>query len=330
MIRFINIVLLLIKMRFLIKEAYEGKNQTNLSKRDLKLIQLLVQNSRTPISLLAQKLGVSKAAISMRIKTLQEKGILSAPAFYYKLNIKGVPKLYMCEISTEFGLDRSIITEKLLKIHEVSTVIWFNANYNLLLLITAEDAQQAIDKVGKIIQLNKVRLRRAINNWFHPPHICQEINDVKVESTFEKEFLIDEFDKKLLQTIEKNPTATLLELSQSLRCAPLRVKKRLIFLQEKKMIVGFSYHINYWACGFEVISIPFSVYGREKTNEVIKELLKFPQTSNVWEFDYESNLGVVLWVKEQNEVSNILEKMQKKFPEMRDIEISVMTGIKGK
>jgi DNA-binding Lrp family transcriptional regulator len=313
-------------MRFLIKEVEASKKQANLSKRDKKLIQLLIQDGRIPISELAKKLRISRPAITQRIKTLKERNILLEPVTYS--NVKINQPMHLIQISTGLGHVKEEITSNLLNLEGVAGLLWYNYQYNLLIVSLHEDVQELVEKIESILDIKKMRILRTINNWFHPPHLFKYIKDKLIPFTNNAPE-IDELDSRIINTLHNSPRASILEISQTIGSAPITIKKRIQAMQKSGAITYFSHYVNPWACGKDIVSVHLSIKGRKNINKIVSKLLSYPQTGNVWEFDHEWNLNVIFWVSDQTEVNKILEELGR-HNEILDSEVMVLASMVGK
>jgi len=78
---------------------------------DLKLIKILMKNSRLPYTKIASNLGVTEAAIRKRVKALEEKGVIR------RFTIDVNPKALGYDLDVLIGIDTT--PEKYLKILEI-------------------------------------------------------------------------------------------------------------------------------------------------------------------------------------------------------------------
>ena len=314
-------------MRFSIKESIARKDLAKLSVKDKKLLQLLIQNSRMPVTQFAKKVGISKPAIVQKIDSLKKKGVLTGFVLYTNLNSLN-ENIYSLEISTRPVMAAEKINEELLKIKEVAGVLWYNGIHNFVVAINSNEPEYVIDKIEEIIEIKKFRLRKFRDNWFHPPHLFKEIKDKTLDfrRTNSK---ADETDKKIINSLYNNPTANFVELSDKTKLSPITIKKRLEKLEKNQTILGFSALLNPWRCGKEVVGVSLMVKGKKETEKILEHLLQIPQTSNVWEWDNEWNINVVFWVEEQIEINKILNNLHNNF-KILDTEISVLVAMAGK
>src|SRR3989338_623267 len=315
-------------MRFILKEIEAGNEKVKISVKDKKLIQLLIQDGRASISELSKKIGISKPAVVQKIKSLQDKNILLSPVLYSNVKIEDKPT-YFIQISTGLGYNTKENASELLSIEGIAGVLWWNGEYNLSLLVFTENIQELIEKIEKKFEIKKYRLLRAVNNWFHPPYVFSDVPDKDIGFS-KNNPKIDEFDRKILKILYDDSRKSILEISSELKSAPITIKKRIVEMKKSGAIISFSNYINFWVCGREVISILMQIKGRSNLDNTIKKFLSFPQTGNIWELEDEWNLNVILWVSNQKEVNDILEKINREIKGITNSEVYVLASLKGK
>jgi len=316
-------------MRFLLKESYAEKKRIKLSVKDKKLIQLLIQDGRASVSELAKKVGISKSAVVQKINSLTNKGVLLDPVLYTNVNLPVNKDFYTYHIKTQLGMNRKTVNDKLLAIDGMVAVLWYNGNFDLILVSSGEDSNKMIEEIDKIVPIKKLRVQKVIGTWFHPPHIFDEIKDVEAE--FERVSPnVTKLDEKILLYLHEKPRASLVDISGKVKSSPTTVKKRINEMKKNGAIVSFSNYVNFWLVERDLVSVSFIVKGQKNTDNLIKKLLNFPQVGNVWEFDHEWNVNAVFWVKDQVDVNRILESVSKKCEGILDTEIMSLVGMVGK
>lgn len=314
-------------MKFLVKESIARRGSDKLSVKDKKLIQLLIQDARMPVTQLAKKVGISQSAVVQKIAQLKKKGVLINPVLYSNIKSYDSP-LYIYEISTQIGIDDKKITENLIKIPGIVSVLWYNGPYNLVLAFHTKDPQNILDKIQEFVEIKKLRMRKAVDNWFHPPHLFKEIPDKK---TGFKRIIprVERIDKNILNVLEENPIASFTEISAKTKLAVQTIKKHLTYLEKSGIIISYHFFPEVWLCGREIISANLSIKGKKETERLVKHLLTIPEVGNIWEYDHEWNLGFVLWINEQFEVNKIINNITKNF-KILDYDVSILAGMIGK
>jgi len=135
---------------------------------DLKLIQILMKNSRTPFVKIAEMLGVSETAVRKRIRKLERDGVIR------KYTIEVDPKKIGFEITALIGIDTKpehyISTlEKLREMKEVINMYsssgdhmiliecWFKNSKELTNFIKTLEEIEGITKICPAIILEKIK-----------------------------------------------------------------------------------------------------------------------------------------------------------------------------
>lgn len=311
------------------KMIRSSREAPKLTVKDRKLVQLLVQNGRSSISELAKRVGISKPAILQKITSLTQKEVMLEPVLYSSLTLPENKNLYLFKVHTSLGLNNEDVTQKIKGIKGAVGILWYTGEYNLLMLVDHEDPERVVEDLERIVPVNKLRVMKIKYMWYHPPHLFSEIPDVKVSCG--KDFpIVDSADERMISYLNSHPRASLIEIATHCNLSTLTVKKRLSRLLKEGAIMRVSYYANPWCCGRDIISASFSVKGRKNTDALIKRLLEFPETGNVWELDHEWNLNAVFWVREQNRVNEILNTIYKEINGILDTQLMVLTGMTGK
>ncbi len=99
---------------------------------DLRLIEILRENARTPFIRIAKELGVSEAAIRKRVKTLEKRGVIK------KYTVEVDPRRLGFEVNALIGLDAKPenylqVIEKIKGMNEVTSVYVASGDHMILL-----------------------------------------------------------------------------------------------------------------------------------------------------------------------------------------------------
>jgi DNA-binding Lrp family transcriptional regulator len=142
--------------------------------------------------------------------------------------------------------------------------------------------------------------------------------------------VLEKNDAQILYALSHNPRGTILELARATGSAPATIKKRIVALQKNGAIISTSTYVDLWSCGCDLVSASFIVTGKENVDTLVRHLLSIPKTGNVWEFDHEWNINVVFWIKDQSEVSDIINQLKKSCRGILDVELMVLVRMVGK
>src|ERR1700679_4162860 len=100
------------------------------------IIEALQRDGRQPYGAIAEKVGLSEAAVRRRVQRLRESGIMQIVAVTDPLQL-GFTRQAMIGISVEG--DVRTVAEKLSALHEVAYVVMCAGSFDLLAEIVCED-----------------------------------------------------------------------------------------------------------------------------------------------------------------------------------------------
>jgi DNA-binding Lrp family transcriptional regulator len=122
-----------------------------LDSLDQKLLNLLSQNARTPVAVLASKLQVARTTINNRLARLEkEKTIQSYTIKRGTRDKQGLTATVLVQISQE---DAAGVLSHLKKIPLITKVITVSGRSDLMLTVCAlntEDLDQVLDDIGRV------------------------------------------------------------------------------------------------------------------------------------------------------------------------------------
>ncbi|WP_281632842.1 Lrp/AsnC family transcriptional regulator [Flavobacterium luteolum] len=118
------------------------KKNENTDYLDREIIQKLSENARIPFSDLAKELNISNSLVHLRVKKLQDAGIINS--FSVKLNPKelGFETITYTGIVTKEAHFSYSIAEKLKAIPEVIECHWVSGKYALFIKIVAANNEE--------------------------------------------------------------------------------------------------------------------------------------------------------------------------------------------
>ena len=118
------------------------KNTSNTDYIDKEIIRKLGENGRMPFSDLAKELNISNSLVHLRVRKMQESGIIIG--FSVKLNAKqiGFETITYTGIVTKEARFSYSISEKLKEIPEVVECHWVSGKYALFIKIVAANNEE--------------------------------------------------------------------------------------------------------------------------------------------------------------------------------------------
>jgi len=130
------------QFRFFQKTAIKMGPDLNIDKLDLKIIQQLMHDANISYAEMGKKLFVSAGTIHVRIKKLQDNGIISGMKFQVDLKKMGYDVIAFIGIYLEKSSLYDTVARDLKKIPEIVRMNYTTGNYSIFAEIVCKDIGQ--------------------------------------------------------------------------------------------------------------------------------------------------------------------------------------------
>jgi DNA-binding Lrp family transcriptional regulator len=123
-----------------------------LDNLDQQLIELLKVNARLPVVTLAKSLGCARSTVQLRLKALEDNGVISGYTVSVKKRQKDSSIRAMVLISSDSKTEFDVI-KGLTRRHEIVKLYSISGRYDLCAILTTESTQELdaiIDKIRAI------------------------------------------------------------------------------------------------------------------------------------------------------------------------------------
>ena len=138
----------------------------NIDENDLKILEILKKNARTPYTLIAKELKVSEAAVRKRVEKLIRQGTIKRFTIEYELQneikaivmVKSTPQIPTPEIS-----------KKIAKIPGVEVVYETTGDYDILVIVRGTNItaiNRTIDEIRIIQGVVGTNSTISLRTWF--------------------------------------------------------------------------------------------------------------------------------------------------------------------
>lgn len=128
----------------------------NLDEVDHQILDMLIENARTPFTDIAKKLLVSAGTIHVRVKKMEEEGIIKGSTLtldYEKMGYAFIAHIGVFLERTSMTKD---VIESLRKISNVTVAYVTAGKFNIFCKIRARDTEDAKNIIFKIDDINGV------------------------------------------------------------------------------------------------------------------------------------------------------------------------------
>lgn len=126
--------------------------QVEIDGIDKEILRDLMQDARKPILQIANKIGISGAAIHQRIKKLEEAGVISGSKFIVNNKVLGYKTMAFIGVYLEKAASNFEAVKELKKIPEVLECHYTTGNWSILVKIICKDNEHLMQLLNKKIQ----------------------------------------------------------------------------------------------------------------------------------------------------------------------------------
>ena len=119
---------------------------------DKEILRDLMEDARKPILQIANKIGISGAAIHQRLKKLEQAGVIDSSKLIVNNKVLGYTTMAFVGIYLEKAANNSDAVRELKKIPEVLECHYTTGNWSVLIKIICKDNEHLMQILNKKIQ----------------------------------------------------------------------------------------------------------------------------------------------------------------------------------
>ena len=119
---------------------------------DKEILRDLMNDARKPILQIANKIGISGAAIHQRLRKLEQAGVISGSKFIVDTKVLGYSTMAFIGIYLERASNNPEVVKELKKIPEVLECHYTTGNWSILIKIICRDNEHLMQLLNKKIQ----------------------------------------------------------------------------------------------------------------------------------------------------------------------------------
>jgi len=120
--------------------------------------------------------------------------------------------------------------------------------------------------------------------------------------------MIDELEKKILNTLNKNARMSFRLAANKLRVSPTTLYNKIRKLEQSGVIKGYIPLIDAESVGYRLMAIIGLRVNQEKDIEVQRAISKFPQVEAVYEITGDWDLFLICHFKDRNDLTKFIKK----------------------
>jgi Lrp/AsnC family transcriptional regulator for asnA, asnC and gidA len=296
-----------------------------LDLKDRKILYHLDIDSRQSFRSIGRKVGLSKDIVSLRVKKLQENGIIKRFYAYYdtlQLGLNLLRFYFKFQYVTP-DIKKEII-DHFMKNDYVKSLFTIEGSYNLGVVINVERIsdfypfwRKTIDKYGDYFseQIFSAYMGELVYGQSFILNETERPKRPPIRCNLGKA-KIDDLDLEILKLLVSNARIPTLEIAKKLKLNVKTIQLRIKRLLELKVILGFTVEIDLDKIGYQGWKVDFYLSECSKINQIIKYLEKNPYLLCV---DYTigyADLELEINVRNIKQLNDIIEDLHSKFPKI--------------
>lgn len=305
-----------------------------LDKRNRQILYQLDLNSRQSNSQIAKRIGISKDAVSYRIKNLEQKGYIRGYNTIIDSTRLGysVYRVYLNLMDTTPSKLNEMI-EFLKKEKNVWWIARLDGVWNFIFAVSLKSNKEFIELYKKRFynqfkQYIKENLICIITTYtqFNRSYLLEEKDNSKTHtsSKFETvesggEIDHDDIDINILRILSKDARTQLLNIARKLKLDSMTIYHRIKKLEKSGVIQGYKVDINFNLLKRDFYCVKMNVRETTEISKIKSYLKTLPELTAIAEaiggYDTEFDLEV----ENSERYFKIIEELEKRFDTIREI-----------
>lgn len=294
-----------------------------LDLKDKKILSILANNSRMPITQISKRVALSRDAVSYRIKNYERVGIIQGYRTLVDISKLGYSNYHLfIKLNNPAKVNEEKIIARLIKIPNIRAILKFNGNFDLEIALIVKDLQELDDLMTKITDscsgfIQEYELLALVKNYVSLdfPKSFMDSADYQKKIVIEK-YTPDKKDIELLKIIGEDATLNLSKIGDKIHLSADAVNYRIKKLIESGIIIKFIPVLNYDALDFTLHAVLLNVNSFDKESE--KKLADFLDSNKntLWAVKCVGRFNVLIYflVKSNREFQDTIINLRSLFP----------------
>jgi DNA-binding Lrp family transcriptional regulator len=123
---------------------------------DLKIIELLVKDSRITYRDISKEINIGLATVSRRIKNLEENKIITKYTTILDYSKLGKKCLMCCFIQIKSGSNIEKLAQQISKYEDVQNICYIAGDFELSIIANCKDQEEAIQFISQLSKISEV------------------------------------------------------------------------------------------------------------------------------------------------------------------------------
>ncbi len=289
------------------------QERIQIDKKNQIILQMLADNSRTPLSKMSKKVKISKPAVLQRIRQMQEKKIILEYISYYNL-IRAGYQFHAIFLETNRE-DEAKFVERIIQHKFSTTAIKVASKFNIFWMVFSKNQEhlnKIISDVSGAMPIKDLRISPINENYFDNYKLF--VGSKKELKEFKSKVKLNSIDAEILNSLKNNSKISLVKISEKCKLSAEAIHQRIKKLIESGVILKFFTNFNIFKLGFQPYIVLIKT-NRERQKEVMNFIRKYKNTNGQYLLDSEYDIMCMLVIKDVFELKEFTEKINKLFKE---------------
>ena len=291
---------------------------------DRKILEVLLDNSRVPVTKIAKKIKLRRENIIYRINRLIKNGLIRNFNTIFNEELLGLEHyVFFLQITNIKKESEKLILKKLLDHPYITWLGTCAGKWSIVFdVITKRKKLEAVikDILSKLDDFIEDYVVLKLEKHEHYNFKLLELNKKQnIKEYNKKEFTkidIDKTDLKIIDTLNNNSRASYVDISKDTNLTPNSIHNHLKKLEKEEAILGYTISLNWKELGYEWYGLQFKMLKFDKDTEkkvtsYLREskniIFYYRYLGSQWDYD----IGVV--VKNSNELRDFINELRSNF-----------------
>lgn len=307
-------------------EQPEHERIVKLDAKDKKILALLAKNARTPDTVIAKNVGLSRDGVSYRIKNFVKNKVIQGYRTIINAEKLGYEAYHLfIQLNPPSKEAEKELLDKFKSYNFTRAVLRFSGRYDYEFAIIARNIREFDNILGIILEDCKEYLQdyeiliitdSYVENYFPKSFLSLQEKESAREKKENEEIKLDKKDMDILRIIADNASLPLYAVANKTNISADAVNYRLKKMIASGVIKKFIPVINYSALGYGTYALMLNIRGLSGKKEAkLKQVL---QTDNnmLWAVKTVGKYNVLMYayVAHVDELHKTLMNLRSNFP----------------
>ncbi len=284
---------------------------------DKRLLALLLEDSRTPMSMLARRLRVSREVVQYRIERLRQQGIIRS--FFADIDLSRFGYIGAAFFLVIKAARHDEMRSYLEHVHYISWAAEWSGNYSIGMTIVGKSLEEIDRRVQSILsRFNDVIIAHQFilhrqNHFFYEKYVGERVVPIPKKRLIPHK--LSDADYVILKRLSENSRTSAVDLAQSLKMSGVAIAKRIRKLEDAGYIRGYSIFIDITKLKLYQYSIFIDNRELQDLNLLKAYLAVHPAVNFIAEYVGDQFFEFGVFVNEPYALKPILLSIEQKFPQ---------------